>query len=108
MMTAGNPSGMNDLLQTYTLLGAGLRDDPLLCLANTVVWLDPLWQEADDEWDMPQDEDGTLAIALRVTRTAFPDIYMHELAPQKWSKRMSVILNEREQKTWQHRNESTI
>lgn len=76
MMTAGNPSGMNDLLQTYTLLGVGLRDDPLLCLANAVTWLDPLWQEADDEWDMPQDEDGSLAIALRVTRTAFPDIYM--------------------------------
>lgn len=75
---------MNDLLQTYTLLAGGLRDDPLLCLANAVTWLDPLWQEADDEWDMPQDdrrecpwcEDGTLAIALRVTRTAFPDVYM--------------------------------
>ena len=41
----------------------------------------PLWQKASD-WD--------------------------ELAPQKWSKGLSVILDEREQKTWQHRNESTI
>ena len=75
-MSEGNPSEMNDLLQTHTLLAAGLRDDPLLCLANAVTWLDPLWQEADDEWDMSEDEDGTLAIALRVTRTAFPDVYM--------------------------------
>jgi hypothetical protein len=66
---------MNDLLQTYTLLAAGLRDDPLLCLANAVAWLDPLWQEADDDGDVPQDEDGALAIALHVTRTAFPDVY---------------------------------
>ncbi len=74
-MTEGNPPGMNDLLQTYTLLAARLRDDLLLCLANAVAWLDPLWQEADDDGDMPQDEDGTLAVALRVTRTVFPDVY---------------------------------
>jgi len=69
-------AGMNDLVQTYTLVAAGLRDDPLLCLANAVTWLDPLWQEADDEWDLPEDEEGTLAVALRVTRTAFPDVYV--------------------------------
>ena len=66
----------NDLLQTYTLLAAGLRDDPLLCLASAVCWLDPLWQEADEDWDVSEDEEGALAIALRVTRTAFPDVYM--------------------------------
>lgn len=76
MMTTSTPPQINDLLQAQALLAAGLRDDPLLCLANAVTWLDPLWQEVDDEWDMPEDEDGTLAIALRVTRTAFPDIYM--------------------------------
>jgi hypothetical protein len=67
---------MNDLLQTHTLLAAGLRADPLLALASTVVWLDPLWDDDDDDWDVPQDEDGTLAIALRVIRTAFPDVYV--------------------------------
>lgn len=75
-MTARNPAGMNDLVQTYTLMAAGLREDPLLCLANAVTWLDPLWQEADDVWDLPEDEEGTLAVALRVTRTAFPDVYV--------------------------------
>lgn len=67
---------MNELLQTQALLAAGLREDPLLCLANTVVWLDPLWQEADDDWPIPDDEDGTVAIALRVMRRAFPDLYV--------------------------------
>ena len=66
---------MTDLLQTYALLASGLRDDPLLCLASAVTWLDPLWQNDEDDWDVPQDEDGTLAIALRVTRKAFPDVY---------------------------------
>lgn len=32
---------MNNLLQTYTLLAAGLRADPQFCLASAVVWLDP-------------------------------------------------------------------
>jgi hypothetical protein len=67
---------MNDLLQTYTLLAASLRADPQLCLASAVTWLDPLWQDDEDDWDVPQDEDGTLAIALRVTRKAFPDVYV--------------------------------
>lgn len=67
---------MNDLLQTYTLLATGLRADPQFCLASAVVWLDPMWQDADEDWDVPHDEDGTLAIALRVTRMAFPDVYV--------------------------------
>ncbi|MBZ0277129.1 MAG: hypothetical protein K8I60_13345 [Anaerolineae bacterium] len=66
---------MNDLLQTHALLAAGLRADPLLALASVVCWLDPLWGDEEDEWDVPQDEDGTLAVALRVTRQAFPDVY---------------------------------
>lgn len=67
---------MNDLLQTYTLLATGLRADPQFCLASAVTWLDPMWQDDDEDWDVPQDEDGTLVIALRVTRMAFPDIYI--------------------------------
>jgi len=67
---------MNELLQTYTMLAAGLRSDPQFCLASAVTWLDPLWQDDDEDWDVPHDEDGTLAIALRVTRMAFPDIYV--------------------------------
>ena len=67
---------MNNLLQTYTLLAAGLRADPQFCLVSAVTWLDPLWQDDDEDWDVPYDEDGTLAIALRVTRMAFPDVYV--------------------------------
>lgn len=67
---------MNELLQTHTLIAGGLRDDPLLCLASAVVWLDPMWQEADEDWDMLQDEDGTLRFALTVTRKILPDVYI--------------------------------
>lgn len=67
---------MNELLQTHTLLAGVLRDDPLLCLASTVVWLDPMWQEADEDWDMLQDEDGTLRFTLTVTRKILPDVYI--------------------------------
>jgi hypothetical protein len=70
---------VTDLLQTYALLASGLRDDPLLCLASTVVWLDPMWQDADEDWDGPHDEDGTLGIALMVTRKAFPDVYIEAI-----------------------------
>lgn len=70
---------MTDLLQTYALLASGLRDDPLLCLASSVVWLDPMWQDADEDWDVPHDEDGTLGIALMVTRKAFPDVYIEAI-----------------------------
>ncbi|QPC81691.1 hypothetical protein G4Y79_18650 [Phototrophicus methaneseepsis] len=66
---------MNSLIKTYTLLAAGLRADPQFCLASAVVWLDPMWQDADEDWDVPHDEDGTIGIALTVTRKAFPDIY---------------------------------
>lgn len=70
---------MTDLLQTYALLASSLRDDPLLCLASAVVWLDPMWQDAEEDWDAPHDEDGTLGIALMVTRKAFPDVYIEAI-----------------------------
>jgi hypothetical protein len=67
---------MNELLRTYALLANGLRADPQFSLASAVVWLDPMWQDADEDWDIPHDEDGTLGIALSVIRKAFPDIYV--------------------------------
>ena len=63
---------MNELLEIYGLLAAAVLDDPLLALANAVVWLDPLWQTRDDEYD---EEDG-LGMALGITRSVFPDIYV--------------------------------
>jgi hypothetical protein len=64
---------MNELLNTFGLLAAAMLDDPLLCLANAVTWLDPLWQFADDE-DVYEEGDG-VGLALGITRSAFPDIY---------------------------------
>lgn len=62
---------MNDLQETYRFLAGGMQHDPLLCLANTVCWLDPYWLEAQDDID-----DGPLAAALRVMRTTFIDVYV--------------------------------
>ena len=67
---------MNELLQTYALLANGLQADPQLCLASAVVWLDPMWQDAEDDVHIPHNEDGVLGIALSVIRSAFPDIYV--------------------------------
>jgi len=63
---------MTALTEVYDFLAAGLRDDPLLCLAQTVAWLDPFWQGSSD--DEPYDEDW-LSEALEVTRGHFPGIY---------------------------------
>lgn len=67
---------MNSLIQTYTLLTDRLLADSQCRLAYTVTLLDPLWQEDEDDWQVPHDEDGSLALALRVTRTAFPEVYV--------------------------------
>ena len=66
---------MNELLETYHFLTNRLAADPLLSLAQTVVWLDPLWLESEEDEDTPPDEDGTLALALRITRRVFPEVY---------------------------------
>jgi hypothetical protein len=71
-MTADNSTEMNDLLDSFDLLAAAMLDDPLLCLANAVCWLDPLWQWRDE--DLYDDEDH-VGIALWITRSVFPDIY---------------------------------
>ncbi len=56
--------------QLNRLLNSAIHADPLLCLAQSVCWLDPLWRSDDDEvYGDP------LATGLRVTRGAFPDVY---------------------------------
>jgi hypothetical protein len=58
------------LTQLNTLLNNAIRADPLLCLANAVCWLDPLWRSDGDEvYGDP------LATGLLVARGAFPDVY---------------------------------
>lgn len=71
-MSAENPSGKHDLIGAFGWLAEVILDDPLLALANAVVWLDPLWEWGED--DLYEDGDG-VGIALSVTRSAFPDIY---------------------------------
>lgn len=58
------------LTQLNTLLNSAIRADPLLCLANAVCWLDPLWRSDGDEVD-----GDPLATGLLVARGAFPDMY---------------------------------
>jgi hypothetical protein len=66
---------MNDLLQTYSYLNEAMQSDSLLCLANAVAWLDPVWFEDGDPDDL-DDEHDIIGTALRVMRRAFPDIYI--------------------------------
>lgn len=65
---------MNDLQQVYDYLNQGMQSDSLLCLAQAVCWLDPLWRGYDE--DFYQDPDGILSMALIVTRQSFPDLYV--------------------------------
>lgn len=65
---------MNDLLQTYTFLNQAMQSDSLLCLAQAVCWLDPLWRGCDE--DFYHDPDGILSAALVITRQLFPDLYV--------------------------------
>lgn len=58
------------LTQLNMLLTSAIRADSLLCLANAVCWLDPLWRSDGDEvYGDP------LATGLLVARGAFPDVY---------------------------------
>lgn len=65
---------MNDLQQVYGYLNQGMQRDSLLCLAQAVCWLDPLWRGYDE--DFYHDPDGILSMALIVTRQSFPDLYV--------------------------------
>lgn len=67
---------MDALQRILNLLAEELRTDPQLHLVSAITWLDPMWRDADEDWDIPHDEDGTLEIALSVTRKAFPDVYV--------------------------------
>ncbi|HML20979.1 MAG TPA: hypothetical protein PKD09_04980 [Aggregatilinea sp.] len=63
---------MTTIPDVYGFLVAGLHDDPLLCLAQAVAWLDPFWAGlSDDDFN----DDGSLATALDATRNHFPGIY---------------------------------
>ena len=64
---------MSEIQATYDVLAQGLHRDPLFCLANAVCWLDPCWRDAQED-DLA--EDDHVATALRVLRTAFPDVYV--------------------------------
>lgn len=66
---------MTDLLQLNQFLMTGLSADPLLCLASSVAWLDPFWDEFTDDDNFFED-DGSLSLALRVLRESFSDIYV--------------------------------
>ncbi len=70
---------MTDFFTLQNALAAAINADPVLRLAHLTAWLDPLWSDDEDDWDMPQDDDGTLTIALRILRRAFPDIYFEAL-----------------------------
>ncbi len=63
---------MNELTNVYQFLAAGLREDPLLCLAQTVSWLDPFWSDTEQGAFA---DDGSLRLALHVCRDFFPGIY---------------------------------
>ncbi|NLF76678.1 MAG: hypothetical protein GX573_13355 [Chloroflexi bacterium] len=63
---------MTPIPDVYSFLAARLRDNPLLCLAQAVAWLDPFWDGlSDDDFN----DDGSLVVALEVTRCHFPGIY---------------------------------
>jgi hypothetical protein len=63
---------MTSIREVYSFLAAGLHDDPLLCLAQAVAWLDPFWSGLPDDHF---NDDGLLAEALDVTRNLFPGTY---------------------------------
>lgn len=64
---------MSALQATYDVLAEALHHDPLFCLANAVCWLDPFWRDAQED---NVTEDDHVETALRVLRTAFPDVYV--------------------------------
>lgn len=66
---------MIQLLDIQQLLVKEMNNNPLLCLANTIAWLDPYWNEFTEENDNDTG-DGGLGLALRVVRNAFPTIYV--------------------------------
>lgn len=75
----------NDLLALPDFLAYHLHADPLFCLANTVVWLDPLWSA---------DEDGDdFSAALLTLRRVFPAIYAQVIEMLRDHQSVSTIEN---------------
>lgn len=70
---------MSELMQLRQFLATSMSADPLLCLAQTVAWLDPFWNEfVEDDF-----EDGdSLRLALHVLRDSFPALYAQVI--ERW------------------------
>lgn len=66
---------MIQLLDIQRFLNDAMNNDPLLCLAKAVTWLDPFWDEFTEEED-DDTGDGGLGLAMRVIRDSFPMIYV--------------------------------
>lgn len=73
----------NDLRGLPDFLAHHLHADPLFCLANTVVWLDPLWA-ADEEGD-------EFGIALLTLRRVFPALYAQAIEMLRDHQSVSTI-----------------
>ncbi|MGB7341150.1 MAG: hypothetical protein WBC91_19795 [Phototrophicaceae bacterium] len=71
---------MNALHASYMNLNQAIQADPVLCLAQAVAWLDPLWRTGDDELEFYDDPEGILNEALIICRRAFPAIYMEAIS----------------------------
>lgn len=67
---------MNDLLQTHAFLNQVVQGDVLLCLAQTVCWLDPLWRGHEHDDFYYHDPRDLISEALIITRKCFPDLYV--------------------------------
>ncbi|MAU12429.1 MAG: hypothetical protein CL607_21575 [Anaerolineaceae bacterium] len=74
---------ITDFHSLYQLLTAAALDDPVLRLAYTVTWLDPLRVEQEgtlEDYDMAEDyydgQGNDLEAALHITRDCFPDLYV--------------------------------
>ncbi|MBI5928202.1 MAG: hypothetical protein HY862_02755 [Chloroflexi bacterium] len=75
----------SDLLAWPTFLAQHLHADPLFCLTNTVVWLDPLWSA---------DEDGDdFSTALVTLRRVFPAIYTQAIEMLRDQQSVATIEN---------------
>ena len=76
-----NGSDIHDL---YDGLARAALDDPVLHLAYTIAWLDPVRIQFDDvdQYDLVDDYDegNDLEAALHVTRSCFPDLYTQAVA----------------------------
>lgn len=78
---------LTDFQHLYDSLASAALDDPILHLAYTVAWLDPLRVRPDDpvdDYDLGEDyyygEGDDLEAALHITRTCFSDLYAEAVA----------------------------